>query len=76
VMSADLDAVEMRYQMGRHFGTMGLSRDGMSLVTLRAAAEHPEGTSVVAIPTALHERIATSIGLTNDLVATLLREAG
>ena len=66
----------MKYQMGRHFGTMGLSRDGRSLVTLRAAPDRGEGTALVAIPAELHERIATSIGLTNDLVATLLREAG
>jgi ABC-type lipoprotein export system ATPase subunit len=66
--------VAYRYRKGSHFGTAGLSSDGMSLVTLRAAADAPE-TVIVAIPEALHREIASTAGLADDLVALLLAEA-
>ena len=76
VMSADGEAVEIYYREGRHFGPAGLSRDGRSIVTVRASPRAVDGTAIMAIPETLHLDIAAGAGLTNHLVALLLAEAG
>jgi signal-transduction protein with cAMP-binding, CBS, and nucleotidyltransferase domain len=72
VMSDD-GTVAYRYAEGRHFGPGGLSRDGTSIVTLRAAADG--ATTLLAIPEPRHQEIAAGAGLADNHLALLILEA-
>ena len=75
VISEGAVDVAFRYRTGRHFGATGLSRDGRSIATLRAATDEAKGARMVAIPSQLHENIVTSTGLADDHIALLVAEA-
>jgi ABC-type lipoprotein export system ATPase subunit/CRP-like cAMP-binding protein len=75
VMSDTGEETSYRYRTGRHFGAAGHSNAGVSISTLRAASDEPDGTTVAAIPMELHDEIATETGLPSEHIALLVAEA-
>jgi ABC-type lipoprotein export system ATPase subunit/CRP-like cAMP-binding protein len=67
--------IAFTYRQGGHFGTSGLSHDGRSIATLRAAPDRVGETRLASIPAALHRQLATRAGLSDALVALLVAEA-
>ncbi len=76
VMAGEGEEIAYRYGKGRHFGSAGLSLNGRSVATLRAAHDEPAGTTIVTIPSAVHRDIAKNARLADDHIALLLAEAG
>ena len=75
VMDGGGDSVAFRYREGRHFGTTGLTHDGLSIATLRAGHEGPTGATIVAIPASVLEDVVASTGLSHQHIGLLLAEA-